>query len=92
MSETITINGVYTFRVGETFNTYEELLERMELHNSESFVYYWRRDTRTVKGAYMKTSRPIALQLKYYSVRYACVFGGQVFRSRSLGRRQTQYV
>lgn len=90
MNSTVTVNGKYTFCVGETFNSYDELLERMDLHSSESYVYYWRRDTRTVKGAGMKTTRAIASHLKYYSVRYACVFGGQVFRSRGLGRRQTQ--
>lgn len=90
MNPTVTINGKYTFRVGETFDSYDQLLERIKLHSSESFVCYWRRDTRTVKGAFMKTTRSIATHLKYYSVRYACVFGGQVFRSRGLGRRQTQ--
>ncbi len=42
----ITISGEYTFRVGEMFSSYEELEKRLELHCSESLVYYWRRDTR----------------------------------------------
>ncbi|KAJ6647201.1 hypothetical protein Bhyg_02421 [Pseudolycoriella hygida] len=60
---------------------------KLELHCSESHVYYWRRDTRTVKGAFSKTSRPISSKLKYYSVRYACVFGGEKKKSRSQGKR-----
>ncbi|XP_037041701.1 uncharacterized protein LOC119078304 [Bradysia coprophila] len=83
----VTVSGKYTFRIGEMFPSYEELEKRLELHCSESFVYYWRRDTRTVKGAHTKTSRPIASRLKYYSLRYACVFGGEKKKSRSRGKR-----
>lgn len=42
----VTISGKYTFCVGEMFESYEELEKRLELHCSESLVYYWRRDTR----------------------------------------------
>lgn len=45
-STKITVSGKYSFRVGEMFHSYEELEKRLELHCSESFVYYWRRDTR----------------------------------------------
>lgn len=45
-SELVTIDGKYTFNIGETFSSYEELEKRLELHCSESLVYYWRRDTR----------------------------------------------
>lgn len=42
----VTVDGKYSFRIGEMFPSYEELEKRLELHCSESFVYYWRRDTR----------------------------------------------
>lgn len=42
----VTVTGEYTFRLGEMFSSYEELVKRLELHCSESLVYYWRRDTR----------------------------------------------
>lgn len=83
----VTVSGMYTFRVGEMFPSYEELEKRLELHCSESLVYYWRRDTRTVKGACRKTSRIISNKLKYYSLRYACVFGGEKKKCRSQGKR-----
>lgn len=85
----ITINDEYIFKIGELFNSYEELQNRMKLHTEKSFVHYWRRDSRTVKGAYMKTSRPIAQRLQYYALRYACVYGGQKFLSRGSGLRRT---
>lgn len=42
----VTVTGKYTFEIGEMFPSYEELEKRLELHCSESLVYYWRRDTR----------------------------------------------
>lgn len=83
-------SGRYAFQMGDCFNSYDDLLERLEKHSCESFVHYWRRDTRTVEGAIMKTTRPISKCLKYYSVRYACIHGGQKYSGRGEGRRQTQ--
>lgn len=42
----VSVDGQYTFRMGEMFPSYEELEKRLQLHCSESLVYYWRRDTR----------------------------------------------
>lgn len=42
----VKVTGEYTFQMGEMFSSYEELEKRLELHCSESLVYYWRRDTR----------------------------------------------
>lgn len=90
MSELTTITANSVFKVGEKFLSYELVLKRLDQHCKESFVHYWRRDSRTVEGAIMKTSRSIAKQLKYYSVRYACVYGGQKYLTRGKGRRQAQ--
>lgn len=88
------VKSEYSFEESEQFATYEELLERLNMHSKHDFVYYWRRDSRTVEGAYLKTARPISKRLKYYSVKYACVFGGQKFSTRGRGERSThnQYV
>lgn len=83
-------SGRYTFQLGECFNSYDDLLERLEKHSRESFVFYWRRDTRTVEGAIMKTTRPISKCLKYYSVRYACIHGGQKYAGRGEGHRKSK--
>ncbi|XP_059609978.1 uncharacterized protein LOC132257196 [Phlebotomus argentipes] len=83
-------SGMFTFKLGDSFGSYSELEERLEAHSKESFVTYWRRDTRTVKGAHRKTSRPISSNLIYYSLRLACVFGGQKFSPRGQGKRSCQ--
>lgn len=91
-SETIDVIGKHVFLTGETFQSFEELEERLKKHSEEDFVHYWRRDTRTIKGALTKTSRLLAERLKYYSMRYACVHGGQKFARRGHGQRKKQWV
>lgn len=86
----IEVFGMYVFQLGEMFDSFEEVEERLRKHSERNFVTYWRRDTRTVKGALMKTARPIAARLKYYSIRYACVHGGQKVVKRGQGHRSKQ--
>lgn len=81
-----------SFHLGEMFDSYEELEHKLEKFSKRSLVHYWRRDSRTVSGAHMKTARPISERLKYYSVKYACIYGGQKFLPRGAGRRQSQLV
>lgn len=83
------VKSEYSFDKLEQFSTFEELSQRLSVHCKNDFVYYWRRDSRTVEGAHLKTSRPISKKLKYYSVKYACVFGGQKFTTRGRGERST---
>ncbi|KAK0080925.1 hypothetical protein PV325_013085 [Microctonus aethiopoides] len=81
-----------SFHLGEMFDSYEELENKLEQYSKRSLVHYWRRDSRTVTGAHMKTTRPISERLKYYSVKYACIYGGQKFLPRGAGRRQSQSI
>lgn len=81
-----------SFHLGEMFDSYEELEQKLDRFSKHSLVHYWRRDSRTVSGAHMKTARPISERLKYYSVKYACIYGGQKFLPRGAGRRQSQLV
>lgn len=83
------IESEYAFEEWEQFSTFEEFSQRLNMHSKHDFVYYWRRDSRTVQGAHLKTARPISQKLKYYSVRYACVFGGEKFSTRGRGERIT---
>lgn len=86
----IQVKNPLAFKQGETFDNYEELVNRLEANSRESFVYYWRRDSRTVKGASMKTTRPILNRLKFYSLRLSCIYGGQPFIPRSKGNKPSQ--
>lgn len=79
-----------SFHMGELFDSYEDLEYKLDTYSQRNFVHFWRRDSRTVNGAHMKTARPICEKLKYYSVKYACIYGGQKFLPRGAGRRQSQ--
>ncbi|XP_071561001.1 uncharacterized protein [Temnothorax nylanderi] len=85
-------NDDVSFRLGEMFDSYEELEHKLDRVSKHTLVHYWRRDSRTVSGAHMKTARPISERLKYYSVKYACIYGGQKFLPRGAGRRQSQSI
>ncbi|XP_053683440.1 uncharacterized protein LOC128733699 [Sabethes cyaneus] len=84
----VIVESEYSFRQGECFDTYEQFLEKLERHSANDLVYYWRRDSRTIEGAALKTARPIADALRYYSVRYSCIFGGQRFETKSTGMKK----
>lgn len=92
MDVNITEEEDVSFHLGEMFDSYEELEQKLEKFSKRSLVHYWRRDSRTVSGAHMKTARPISERLKYYSVKYACIYGGQKFLPRGAGRRQSQSI
>ncbi|KAF7997233.1 hypothetical protein HCN44_005510 [Aphidius gifuensis] len=81
-----------SFHMGELFDSYEDLEYKLDTYSQRNFVHFWRRDSRTVNGAHMKTARPICEKLKYYSVKYACIYGGQKFLPRGAGRRQSQSI
>ncbi|KXJ73681.1 hypothetical protein RP20_CCG015261 [Aedes albopictus] len=84
----VEIQSEHCFRPNESFNSYDEFLAKLEQHSSKDLVYYWRRDSRTIEGAALKTARPIASALRYYSVRYSCIFGGQKFERKSNGAKK----
>lgn len=84
----VEIQSEHCFRPNESFNSYDEFLAKLEQHSSKDLVYYWRRDSRTIEGAALKTARPIAPALRYYSVRYSCIFGGQKFERKSNGAKK----
>lgn len=92
MDAHVAVDEDVSFQLGEMFDSYEELEQKLELFSRRSLVHYWRRDSRTVSGAHMKTARPISERLRYYSVKYACIYGGQKFLPRGAGRRQSQLV
>jgi uncharacterized Zn finger protein len=86
----IEVNDSLSFKVGEQFKSYDDVIQRLEEHSQQSFVYYWRRDSRTVKAANIKTIRAIDAKIKYYFVKFACVFGGVKFNPKGNSRKNVQ--
>lgn len=49
----VLIETSLVFKVGECFYSFDELCDRISALTKQSFVHYWRRDSRTVQGAFM---------------------------------------
>jgi len=74
--------------VGETFDTFVLLQERIDKLQEEENIALWKRDSRTIEKARAKgLKRHMKEELQYYSLQYACYHGGRQFKSRSEGVR-----
>jgi len=87
-TETMAVN----IDVGELFASFAHADCKIKKYAESSFIQLWMRDTRTLTAAAKRVPKKVATarpQLKYYSVRYCCIHGGQAFRSTGHGHRQT---
>lgn len=77
--------------VGDKFSSKEEMMEKIKLYEDASFVKLWMRDARTIENAIEKgrVERYLNPRLYYYQVKYTCVQGGQKFRPKGKGIRNT---
>jgi len=79
-----------TFSVGELFKSFSELEQKLNAYKTKNFCEFWKRDARTVESATRKRiDRPIKKELKYYEVKYCCIHGGQAFKPKGKGMRNT---
>ena len=75
--------------IGDQFQTFEELEQKLKTYECTKFVKYWRRDSRTIATARKRVSRPLSDRLKYYEVAYHCIHGGRKFTANGEGKRAT---
>ncbi|KAL1489256.1 hypothetical protein ABEB36_014189 [Hypothenemus hampei] len=68
------------FVVGLTFKSYKEVEEALKIHEKATFAKYWKRDARLIASSRIK--RVITPELRYYELKYTCIFRGQCFRKR----------
>jgi len=81
------------FVVGECFDSYEELDERVKAYQKENFVQLTHRDSRTLEAARKRVPKRVEEAkngLQYYSVHLACVFGGKNCVGKGTGQRPLQ--
>ena len=79
--------GAVNFSVGEIFSTLEELESKVSIFKDNQFIDLYRRDSKTIASANVK--RFIRPELKFYRMKYSCVFGGKKYKSVSSGKRTT---
>ena len=79
--------------VGDLFNSYEELEAKITSYQKNNFVQLARRDSRTLDLARKRVPKCVKRAnsaLVYYSIHYACVFGGKKYKNEGTGQRSQQ--
>jgi len=85
----------HKFVVGQKFDSYTSLEEKVEDFKKHEFVDLYRRDTRSLENA-IKRKRISKEKAKnhdlvFYEIKYQCLHGGG-FHSKSTGKRKTSLV
>ena len=78
------------FVVGNSFTSYKQLEEKIELYEKTNFVQLGHRDSRTLEAARKRVPKRVEganKELKYYSIHLTCVFGGKKYKNKSTGKR-----
>ena len=81
------------FVVGELFISYRQLEEKVKIYEKSKFVQLGHRDSRTLETAKKRVPKRVDganKDLKYYSIHFACVFGGKKYKNKSTGKRLNQ--
>lgn len=79
--------------VGSTFSSFEKLEAEVKAYQSEKFVQLVKRDTRTLEMASKRVPKRVEganTALVYYSIHYACAFGGKSYKNEGTGQRRNQ--
>ncbi|KAF5281195.1 hypothetical protein FQA39_LY17835 [Lamprigera yunnana] len=80
---------IMPLNTNDTFDSYKELQDAVDLYEKENRVQFWKRDAKTITSAkhhalnLYKTVQDKELDLKYYYIKYACIHGGQPFRPKN---------
>lgn len=82
-------SAVASFTVGQQFRSFEDLQSHLKLYESQHFVQFWCRDSRTVQAAQKRVNRSLSEKIKYYQLTYGCIHGGKKFKARGEGKRVT---
>ena len=81
-----------SINVGDLFATFDELKTKVKAFENEHFVQFWKRDCRTIQSAKKRLNRFLKPELKYYELKYCCIHGGQAFKAKGKGSRNTSLV
>lgn len=79
--------------IGAHFESYNELVNRLNDFCRETNSRFWKRDARTIAASRMGSgmhSITVNQALRYYEVKFICIHGGQEFKSRAVMRYRPQ--
>ena len=82
-----------SFSAGDKFSSYSELETRIRAYEAENAVQLIRRDCRLMEAARKRTPKRVEQankDLKYFSMHFACIFGGKKYTGKGKGVRPNQ--
>lgn len=85
--------GKTVFTLGQKFNSFKELEDKIKSYQNERYVQLYRRDSRSIKAAQKRTPKKavnVKPELVYAYLEYCCIHGGKKFKSESAGTRPNQ--
>lgn len=85
----VAVDDCPSFSVGDSFQSFSELEEKLQAFKAKKYVEFWRRDARTIEAVQNRLNRTINPSLKYYELKYCCIHGGRVFKPKGKGVRHT---
>ncbi|XP_047145569.2 uncharacterized protein LOC124818598 [Hydra vulgaris] len=80
------------FTCKDVFLSFEDLKANIKKYEDANFVQLWMRDAKTINAARKsipKRASIMAPQIKYSFIKYCCIHGGQKFKYKGFGKRQT---
>jgi hypothetical protein len=83
-------NGPLTFRRGEKFYSFKSVEQRLEKHSQQSFIYFWRRDSKKIVKSHWAKKDGINPELEYYLLKYSCIFGGAKCQRKGKSRKNVE--
>ena len=82
-----------SFSVGDTFSSYNELLERVTAFEETTYSQLVHRDSRKLEAAAKRVPKRVEKankELVYYTINLTCVFGRKKYQNRGTGVRPQQ--
>ncbi|XP_047146768.1 uncharacterized protein LOC124819321 [Hydra vulgaris] len=76
----------------DVFLSFEDLKANIKKYEDANFVQLWMRDAKTTNAARKsipKRASIMAPQINYSFIKYCCIHGGQKFKYKGFGKRQT---
>ena len=76
------------FTVEESFSSYKQLEGKVKLYERTRFIQLVHTHSRTLEGARKRVPKRVQnakMDLRYYSIRLTCAFGGKKYKRKSLG-------
>ncbi|KAG8040041.1 hypothetical protein G9C98_001157 [Cotesia typhae] len=78
-------------KVNDSFASHEKLEKQIKKYEEKNFYVFYVRDSKTIeKCCKLNIKHPIDENLKYYYVKYCCIYGGKHFKTTSRGERSSK--